>query len=86
MVQFYDRYATYNGSNPYQTRVDHLLGNTGGGANSTFILSPSTVTNDPDADYLTGDLGQDWFLANSLQDVVNDKAIDEVYTHIDSWI
>jgi Ca2+-binding RTX toxin-like protein len=73
-------------ANPYQTRVDHLLGNTSGGANSIFVLSPSTVTNDTNTDYLTGDLGQDWFLANSLQDMINDKAIDEVFTHIDTWI
>jgi Ca2+-binding RTX toxin-like protein len=70
----------------YQSRVDHLLGNTGGGANTTFTLNPSTVTNDAGKDYLTGNVGQDWFLANSLQDVLTDKAVDEIFTHIDAWI
>lgn len=73
-------------ANPYQIRVDHLLGTTGGGANSTFILSPATVTTDTDADYLTGNTGQDWFLANSLQDTLTDQAVDEIFTHIDTWI
>ena len=73
-------------ANPYQTRVDHLLGTTGGGANSTFILSPTTVKTDADADYLTGNGGRDWFLANSLQDVITDRAVDEVFTQIDTWL
>ncbi len=73
-------------ANPYQTRVDHLLGTTGGGANSTFILSPATVKTDADADYLTGSGGRDWFLANSLQDVITDRAVDEVFTQIDTWL
>ena len=78
--------AEWVSANPYQMRVDHLRGNTGGGANSTFTLNPSTVTNDANADYLTGNAGQDWFLANSLQDVLTDKAVDEVFTQIDTWI
>ena len=72
--------------NSYQSRIDHLLGNTGGGANTTFTLNPATVTNDANADYLTGNVGRDWFLADSLQDVLTDKTIDEVFTHIDDWI
>ncbi len=78
--------AEWASANPYQTRVDHLLGNTPGGANSTFTLKPSTVTTDTDTDYLTGGTGQDWFLANAGQDSLTDKAVDEVFTHIDSWI
>ena len=72
--------------NSYQSRVDHLLGNTGGGANTMFTLNPATVTNDANADYLTGNARQDWFLASSLQDVLTDKAVDEIFTHIDAWI
>ena len=71
---------------PYQTRIDHLLGTTPGGANGSYVLSSATVTVDASADYLTGGGGQDWFLANSALDVLNDKAVDEVFTHIDSWI
>ncbi len=78
--------AEWASANPYQTRVDHLLGTTGGGANSTFTLNRTTVTTDLDADYMTGGTGQDWFLANSLQDVITDKAVDEVFTRIDTWV
>lgn len=77
--------AEWASGNTYQMRVDHLLGTSGGGANTSFVLSSATVTNDSDADYLTGGTGQDWFLANSRQDVLTDKAIDEVFTQIDSW-
>ena len=78
--------AEWSSLNSYQSRVDHLLGNSGGGANAMFTLNSSTVTNDADADYLTGNAGQDWFLANSLQDVLTDKAVDEIFTQIDTWI
>ncbi len=78
--------AEWASGNTYQMRVDHLLGTSGGGANTSFVLSSATVTNDSDADYLTGGTGQDWFLANSRQDVLTDNAIDEVFTHIDSWV
>jgi Ca2+-binding RTX toxin-like protein len=78
--------AEWASGNSYQSRVDHLLGNTGGGANTTFTLNPTTVTNDANVDYLTGGSGQDWYLASSLQDVLTDKAVDEIFTHIDAWI
>jgi VCBS repeat-containing protein len=78
--------AEWATANPYQTRVDHLLGTTAGGANSTFTLTSSTVTTDTGADYLIGGSGRDWFLAASLQDVITDKAVDEVFTNIDTWI
>ena len=78
--------AEWSSLNSYQSRVDHLLGNSGGGANTSFTLNSTTVTNDAQADFLTGNAGQDWFLASSLQDVLTDKAVDEVFTHIDSWI
>jgi Ca2+-binding RTX toxin-like protein len=71
---------------PYQTRIDHLLGTTPGGANGAYVFSSSTVSTDGSIDYLTGNGGQDWFLANSAQDVLNDKAVDEVFTHTDTWV
>lgn len=71
---------------PYQTRIDHLLGTTAGGANGQFVFNSSTVIVDSSADYLNGNAGQDWFLANPGQDGLNDKAVDEVFTHIDTWL
>jgi Ca2+-binding RTX toxin-like protein len=71
--------------NPYQTRVDHLLGTVPGGANDGLTLNLTTVVDDSGADYLIGDTGQDWFLANSIQDVITDQAVDEIFTHIDFW-
>lgn len=78
--------AEWTSANPYQTRIDHLLGVTPGGANSTLTLNPTTAHNDSDADYLTGGTGRDWFLASSVQDVITDRAVDEVFTHIDTWV
>jgi Ca2+-binding RTX toxin-like protein len=77
--------AEWASGNPYQVRVDHLLGNVAGGLNTSFILSSSTVGNDIDADYLTGNGSQDWFLADSVQDVINDQDINETFTQIDAW-
>jgi Ca2+-binding RTX toxin-like protein len=70
---------------PYQMRVDHLSGVSTGGLNTGLTLNSTTVVNDNGADYLTGNAGQDWFLANSAQDVVTDQAVDEVFTNIDTW-
>lgn len=78
--------AEWASVNTYQMRVDHLTGVAGGGLNTSFLLSSSTVTTDADVDYLTGNTGRDWFLANSLQDSISDRAIDEVFTHIDTWL
>lgn len=78
--------AEWASANTYQQRVDHLTGVAGGGANTSFVLTSSTVTNDAAVDYLTGNAGRDWFLANSLQDTITDKAVDEVFTHIDTWL
>jgi parallel beta-helix repeat protein/predicted outer membrane repeat protein len=78
--------AEWSSGNTYQMRVDHLKGDAGGGANTSFILTSSTVTSDADADYLTGSGGQDWFLANSLQDPISDQAVNETFTHIDAWV
>lgn len=71
---------------PYQTRIDHLLGTTAGGANGTYLFDSTTVTADSSADYLNGNAGQDWFLAMPGQDSLNDKAVDEVFTRIDTWL
>ncbi len=78
--------AEWASVNTYQMRVDHLTGVAGGGLNTSFLLSSSTVTTDADVDYLTGNTGRDWFLANSLQDSISDKAVDELFTHIDTWL
>ena len=71
---------------PYQTRIDHLLGIIPGGASGMYSFNSSTVTADSSADYLNGNVGQDWFLAKPGQDVLNDKAVDEVFTNIDTWL
>jgi Ca2+-binding RTX toxin-like protein len=68
----------------YQTRVDHLQG-TPGGVNNGQNLNSSTAKDDTGADYLSGGAGQDWFLGNSVQDVLMDRTVDEVFTHIDGW-
>ena len=78
--------AEWASANPYQTRIDHLLGTSGGGFNGNSILSPSTVTNDTFIDYLTGNAGQDWFLDSSLQDIITDKAANEAFTDINTWV
>ena len=61
---------------PYVTRVNNLQPY----ANSTYIAD------DSGADYLAGAAGLDWFLANSVQDILTDKTVDELFTHIDGWI
>lgn len=78
--------AEWTSGNTYQVRIDHLLGITPGGANSTLTLNPTTAHRDADSDYLTGSGGQDWFLATSTQDVITDRAVDEVFTQIDTWV
>lgn len=78
--------AEWTSVSPYQTRVDHLLGTSAGGANLGITLNSTTAHTDANVDYLTGGSGRDWFLANSLQDVLTDQAVDEVFTHIDTWL
>lgn len=78
--------AEWTSGNTYQVRINHLLGITPGGANSTLTLNPTTAHRDADVDYLTGGSGQDWFLATSTQDVITDRAVDEVFTQIDTWV
>jgi Ca2+-binding RTX toxin-like protein len=73
---------------PLATRVDHLLGNVVGGLNGNVVLGAATSTTDSDADYLTGNAGADWYLANSaaVQDVISDQVAGEVVTNIDAWV
>lgn len=78
--------AEWTSGSPYQTRVDHLLGTSAGGANLGITLNSTTAHTDVSGDYLTGGSGRDWFLADSLQDVLTDQAVDEVFTHIDTWL
>jgi Ca2+-binding RTX toxin-like protein len=79
-------FAEWISANTYQTRIDHLLGTTGGGLNGSNVLSPATVANDPETDYVTGNGGQDWFLTSTLHDVLTDKAMIEIDTDIQSWV
>lgn len=51
----------------YQARIDHLTGAAGGGLNGANLLKPGqTVFDDTSKDRLTGGLGQDWFLLNTI--------------------
>lgn len=78
--------AEWSLATSYQSRVDNLLGNTTGGANGDFTLTPETVTNDNSADLVIGGFGQDLFLAGSSRDVVLGKLRDDIFTNIDSWV
>jgi serralysin len=69
----------------YLSRVDHLQG-TAGGANAGWFLDIDSVTNDGDIDYLEGGVGQDFYLASSLQDALVGQAFDEIFTDIDTWV
>ncbi|HEX9994324.1 MAG TPA: Ig-like domain repeat protein [Acidimicrobiales bacterium] len=53
------------GSTPkFKFRVDHISGAHPGGANGSFFLDGSTVSDDAYADSASGWRGRDWFLAN----------------------
>jgi len=77
--------AEWSSGGAYQTRINHLLGVSGGGINTSFVFNASTSDKDAEADFLTGGAGRDWFLADSALDHLTDKAVDEVFTQIDSW-
>ncbi len=47
----------------YTTRVGHLNGTLGGGANADYLLMPSTAHDDAAVDTLFGEGGTDWFFA-----------------------
>lgn len=70
----------------YQSRVDHLLGNTAGGLNGTTVLNSTTVKNDSSGDVVIGGAGQDLYLASSSQDHVYGQTSDELFTNIDTWV
>ncbi len=78
--------AEWSLATSYQSRVDNLLGNTTGGANGDFTLTPETVTNDNSADLVIGGFGQDLFLAGSAQDRVVGRLRDSIFTNIDTWV
>jgi hypothetical protein len=69
----------------YSVRLNHLTGSVSGGQNGSYFLNPTTVHDDAAIDQLFGEKGQDWFFARtfgSLQDVLNDKAQNEIATLI----
>ena len=68
--------SEWTSANPYQSRVDHLDGVTGGGLNTIaggasgdFFLNlstPTTITPGTKKDTLTGGAGNDWFWAAAI--------------------
>ncbi len=91
--------AEWVSANTFTQRMDHLRGNTGGGANGGVTLTPTTVHEDHVKDTLTGGnhviLGdnRDWYFRNSSlatpaaqRDTVNDTDLDSAFTEIDSWM
>lgn len=75
----------WSSDNPYQERVNHLLGVVQGGLNGRFVLSSSTVRDDEFADHLSGGGGADWFLADAVTDMTLGREMDEVFTSIEAW-
>jgi hypothetical protein len=64
----------------YEQRVDHLRGDVGGGHNGSNHLTASTVSDDSDADQLSGNAGRDWFfvrLSGPVNDVITDLDANE---------
>jgi hypothetical protein len=67
----------------YTTRVKHLNGTLGGGANGATLLTATTVHDDAASDTLFGEGGTDWFfalLSGTNKDTVKDQATGEVVT------
>jgi PKD repeat protein len=67
----------------YLTRISHLNGTAAGGLNGAYTLDAQSVFDDGAADSLSGDAGQDWFLAASggtNPDLVNDLEPGELVT------
>ena len=82
----------WTSSNPYDSRVAHLLGTLSSGLNGTTVLTSSTVHDDGAVDTLTGGAGRDWYLVNQTgaivaqRDVVTDADLDSVFTEISTWV
>jgi len=53
-----------------------------GAERTSFRLSSSTGARKDD---LPGSADQGWFLASSLQDVLTDKATNELFIQVDAW-
>jgi hypothetical protein len=67
----------------YNTRVNHLNGTLGGGLNSAWLLTASTVHDDSAGDTMFGGGGTDWFfalLSGTNKDTIKDQAAGEVIT------
>lgn len=77
--------AEWSSGSAYQLRIDRLLGTNGSGLNLGFYFDASTVTDDGIDDYLKGNADRDWFLASTVADVLQDRAVDEVFTDIDAF-
>jgi hypothetical protein len=52
----------------------------GTGLNGSVVLNATTLSNDADADVLTGSAGYDWFLFDASRDRVTDLS-DEAFTN-----
>ena len=63
----------------YARRVDHLIGNLGGGLNGSTVLDPASILDDGAADSLTGGSGADWFVRHT-GDAATDPAAGEIVT------
>jgi uncharacterized delta-60 repeat protein len=63
----------------YATRVAHLLGTTPGGRNGAVLLDPASLSEDGQADVLTGGTGLDWFL--TFNGDTTDATAGETVTH-----
>jgi len=60
----------------FTQRVSDLTA--GGGLNGSYVLAASTVTEDSQANTLTSNTGQTWFIAHARDNEVNKKAGDIV--------
>jgi len=77
--------AEWSSGSAYQLRIDRLLGTNGSGQNLGFYFDAATVIDDGVVDFLKGNADPDWFLASTVADVLQDKAVDEVFTEIDQF-
>jgi hypothetical protein len=70
--------AEWGSGNPYQTRVNHLFGNTSGGLNGTALLNTQAIVTDNVADQLFGGAGTDWFWLTAGTDTLSGESAGEV--------
>jgi hypothetical protein len=67
--------------------LENISGNTAGSTfgsrlNGDFFLTSATLFNDGAGDALTGESGQDWFVARSGEDTLGDRNGNEVITSL----